>query len=302
MADRVLEISTPGYFLSRDRGFLIVSRKNERSGSVPIDDLLSVMISTPGCTISTNLLDSLAAENIPLVLIGKNYLPSSINLPISGNASQFSVMRSQAALSEPRRKRAWQKIIKAKIRNQSEVLDRAGMISTKLQYLSSRVRSGDPDNIEAQAARYYWPTLFGSDFRRDRSLQGLNASLNYAYTVLRACVARAICSVGLHPSFSLHHKNARNTMNLADDLMEPLRPIADYLVHKKIDVFTRELTQESKQLLTSLLNILIDTPDGSSPLSLASTKMCRSLVAYYASEADNFYIPNMPSSNSYDVC
>lgn len=301
MADQIIEISTPGVYLSKNRGFIEVSKDTVLIGNVAIDDALAIIISTPGCAVSTNLLDAFSASNIPVVICGKNYLPSSITLPVAGHSRQFMVMSQQVKVSEPRRKRAWQQIVRAKITNQNTVLNRAGISANKLSHLIGRVRSGDPDNIEAQAARIYWQTLFGSEFRRDRNQVGLNSSLNYAYAVLRACVARAICASGLHPSFSLHHRNARNPLNLADDLIEPLRPIADHLVFMHRDAFSGDLSPDLKQRLTALVNISTLTHDGLSPLSLASVKMCRSLVDYYANETDKIYTPPLPNPLDYHV-
>ena len=136
-----------------------------------------------GCSISTNLLDELAHRNIPIVTCGKNYLPSSWILPITGHNRQFQIMRSQMTLSEPKRKRAWQMLVQAKIRNQAETLSRANKPNAPLLRLAKKVRSGDPENCEAQAARAYWQTLFGKEFRRDRDAPNLNIVLNYSYAI-----------------------------------------------------------------------------------------------------------------------
>ena len=96
-----------------------------------------------------------------------------------------------------------------------------------LRALQGRVRSGDPDNIEAQAARRYWPALLGPDFRRDRDGKGPNQPLNYDYGVLRAAIARAVCAAGLPPYLGLNHHNRYNAFCLVDDLIEPCRPLVD---------------------------------------------------------------------------
>ena len=104
--------------------------------------------------------------------------------------------------------------------------------------MAGKVRSGDPDNLEAQGARIYWQALFGEEgtgvsgehFRRDPEGEGINLHLNYGYAVLRAVVARALCASGLHPSLGVHHHNRYDTFCLADDLMEPFRPLVDRVV------------------------------------------------------------------------
>ena len=86
------------------------------------------------------------------------------------------------------------------------------------------INHGSPGNVEARAAQYYFPALFGADFRRNRELEGANALLNYGYTVLRAATARAIVAAGLHPSLGIFHKSRGDAFRLSDDVMEPFRP------------------------------------------------------------------------------
>ncbi len=294
MRGQIVEITQPGYAINKFRGFLEVRHNKESLGQVPLDDIAAVIISVPGCLVSTVLIDYLCQQNVPLVICGKNYLPSSVIMPTQGYGRQFQVMRAQAKLSEPRRKRAWQHIVQAKIRNQAEVLARKGDDNKQLQRLVRKTRSGDPDNCEAQAARIYWQRLFGSEFRRNPDLTGTNAALNYIYAVVRACVARGISSAGLHPSFSLHHKNPQNPFNLVDDLMEPFRPIADYLVWHIGPEKHQELTQTYKTKLATITTLNLPVSDEVSPLSLATSKICRSFANYCLGEQKDFMTPVLP--------
>ena len=122
MADQIVEITQPHYRLSKSRGFLHVYDGKKRIGQVSLDDILAVIISVPGCSISTVLIDHLSQKNIPLVICGSNYLPTSFTLPTRGFGRQFQIMRSQVELSEPKRKRAWKKVVQAKIGNQAQLL------------------------------------------------------------------------------------------------------------------------------------------------------------------------------------
>ena len=117
--------------------------------------------------------------------------------------------------------------MRAKLQQQGAALEATGAPTAPLTMLARRVRSGDPDNLEAQGAQKYWRLLFGDDFRRDQQGAGLNGMLNYGYTVLRAATARAVVSAGLHPTLGIHHSNEGNAMRLVDDLMEPFRPMVD---------------------------------------------------------------------------
>ena len=295
MPDQIVEITQPGYWLNKSRGFLAIKSEGELVGKVPLDDILAVIVSVPGCSISTVLMDQLNQRNIPLVVCGENFLPTLFSLPVQGQGRQFQVMRAQIELSEPRRKRAWQSIVRSKINNQAELLARTGGSSNQLVRLADKVKSGDPNNCEAQAARIYWQQLFGKGFQRDPDASGLNGALNYIYAVVRACVARGVCSAGLHPSFSLHHKNPQNPLNLVDDLIEPFRPIADYLVWIRGSEYLEELSPDRKSQLAAITTIPIPVSEETSPLSLAAAKTCRSFAQYCLKEADGLSLPVLPT-------
>ncbi|MCY4183355.1 MAG: type II CRISPR-associated endonuclease Cas1 [Gammaproteobacteria bacterium] len=295
MVGQIVEITEPGHWLKKSRGFLQVHNSGKMLGQVPLDDIQTVLVSVPGCVVSSVLMDQLAQRNIPLVICGENYLPSSWTLPLQGAVRQFQVMRAQAQLSEPRRKRYWQKMVKAKIANQSDVLSRAGEPCKDLTRMIRKVKSGDPENIEAQAARAYWQRLMGAEFRRDRESPGLNAALNYGYTVLRACIARGVSGAGLHPSFSIHHKNPRNPMNLVDDLVEPFRPIADFVIWRWTREYSTELTRDGKLRLASLCTLSLPTEEGFSPLSQVAARCCRSFAKYCLGEEVNEVAPSLPT-------
>ena len=293
MPDQIVEITQPGLWLNKTPGFLEVKGRRETLGRVPLDDILAVIISVPGASVSTILIDQLCQRDIPLIICGPGYLPTSITLPLVGYGRQFQVMQAQIALSEPRRKRAWQKIVRAKIRNQAQVLAHFGCYNKALVRLASQVKSGDTNNHEAQAARIYWQSMFGDDFRRDRDRPGINAALNYSYTVLRACVARGLSAAGLHPSFSVHHKNPQNPFNMADDFIEPFRPLADIRVR---DLATNELdpiTPEIKAELAAITSAPTTLGKETSPLSLACVKAARSFAAYCTGETNDFLLPDL---------
>ena len=299
MPEQIVEITTPGLHLAKERGFLQIREKGDLIGRVSLDDILAVIVSVQGCSISTILMDQLSQRNIMLVVCGKNFLPSSLILPVAGHGRQFQVMRAQINLSEPRRKRAWQKIVRAKILNQADLLTHAGKNSRQLVRLAEMVKSGDPENCEAQAARIYWQRLFGNDFRRDHQAIGLNAALNYIYAVIRACVARGVSAAGLHPSFSLCHKNPQNPLNLVDDLVEPFRPIADYLVWRSDASRFQELSPEIKASLSAITTLVLPLREEASPLSLAAVKVCRSFAGYCLGEVDELLLPALPANLDY---
>ena len=280
MIHQAIEITGDSRHLKKYRGFLVVCEGDRELGRLPLDDLEVVLVATRGMTCTSGLLNELADRCIPLVLCDQRFLPTSILLPVESHTLQSGHIQAQAQLSQPTRKRLWQQLVRAKILGQRETLSLCtGYAPTRLQRLAQNVRSGDPSNVEGEAARLYWPLLFGESFRRDRDMFGINALLNYAYTVLRSAVARAVMLAGLHPAFGLHHCNQRDTMPLVDDLIEPFRFVADLLVYNAIQNGPEypELTGEIKTYLTSVTTIDMTYEGVASPVSECLLRMTRSL-------------------------
>ncbi len=304
MVGQIVEITKPGQSLKKFYGFLDVRASGESAGRVPLDDIVTVIISVPGCSISTVLIHELCKRNIPLVICGENFLPSSFTLPVVGYGRQFQVMQAQINLKLPQKKRAWQQIVRAKINNQAKVLSNIGEDSTQLERFAKNVQSGDKGNLEAQAARYYWQRLFGRQFRRRQDSAGINSALNYAYTIVRACTARSVVAAGLHPTLGIQHRSPTNPMNLVDDLVEPFRPIVDYMVWNIGEDKLRELSPDMKLKLASITTLRIPIKLGKkvtdeSPLSLASVKICKSFANYCDASSKELLVPDLPGPMDY---
>ncbi len=233
MPDLILEISKSKY-LSVSRGHIIVS-DDQAEQKVSIEQVLAVLLSADGLTLSKPFLLRMAEENIPVVICGKNYMPMSILTPINAHFMPLPQVEAQLGASAVLKKQLWQSVIKNKIYNQYQVLkffQPQASVLEKILLLSKKVRSGDVDNKEAQAARLFFPALFGQGFIREVDGEGLNAFLNYGYAVVRACFARAIVACGLLPIFGIKHHNIYNPFCLVDDLMEICRPLVDFHVYQ----------------------------------------------------------------------
>lgn len=230
MIGRIIEIASDGRYLHVDRGFVVIKHAEVEQARVPIDDIGAIIGNAHGLTWSNELLVRLAERGAPLVLVNKQHRPVGLLLSLEGNHRQGLRLTRQAEVSKPLRKRLWKRLVEAKLLAQARTLEAFGATGQPLRRLATGVRAGDPDNREAQGAKTYWPLLLGDSFRRDQDLDGPNALLNYGYTVLRAAVARAIVAAGLHPTLGLMHRNEFNSAALADDLMEPFRPLIDAAV------------------------------------------------------------------------
>ncbi len=291
MVGRVVEIASDGRHLAIDRGFMTVSDRDSELGRIPLDDLAAVVANAHGLTYSNNLLVTLATRGVPMVLCGTNHRPVAVVWPVDGHHAQSGRMNDQASASAPLKKRLWQQIVQAKILAQGATLAAVGAESGGFLLLSRKVRAGDPGNVEAEAARRYWPLLFGAGFRRDQDGDGLNALLNYGYAVLRAATARAVMAAGLHPSFGLMHSNRGNAMVLVDDLMEPFRPIVDREVHRLRGEKIIEVTSEAKTALARSMIVDLPTADGVSPLMTCLERLSNSLARAYSGETDRLVLP-----------
>ncbi|MCC7428845.1 MAG: type II CRISPR-associated endonuclease Cas1 [Alphaproteobacteria bacterium] len=288
---RIIEIAEDGRHLAKERGFLTVTAGGSELGRVPLDDLAAVVATAQGTSASTALLAELAQRGIAFVLCGRNFAPAALLWPVAGHHAQQRRMEAQIERSRPLSKRLWALLVAAKVRRQGWALAEAGLPSGAFVRLAREVRAGDPDNIEAQAARRYWPLLMGEGFRRDPNGDGANALLNYGYAVLRAATARAISASGLHPGIGIFHRHPYNAMPLADDLMEPFRPIVDLRVCALVQSGLSEVTTEAKRDLAAVLMQEEPTAAGISPVSTCLLRLGQSLAESYLSGAPVLDLP-----------
>ncbi|GAC1609831.1 MAG: type II CRISPR-associated endonuclease Cas1 [Aquirhabdus sp.] len=294
MIGRIVEVADDGRHLFMHRGFMVVQdTEGERKelGQVPLDDIAAVIANAHGLSYTNNLLVALAERCAPFVLCAANHNAVGMLIPIDGNFQQAKRFDAQLAASQPMVKRLWAEIVKSKLQQQATALEAVKVPSIPLSALVRKVRSGDPDNFEAQGARRYWGLLFGPDFRRDQQAGGLNAMLNYGYTVLRATTARAVVAAGLHPTMGLHHSNQGNAMRLVDDLMEPFRPMIDLKVWQLNKQGESQVTPDSKRALVRTLYDDMQTSVGVTPVIVCAQKLAISLAQIFIGERDKLELP-----------
>lgn len=292
MIKRIIEISNPAYLHLRNRQ-MVIERDGVETGSVPVEDLGLLILDHPGIAHTQGLLAACFENNVAVLVCDGKHLPAAILLPLDGHTLHSKTLGQQIAASEPTCKRLWQRIVQAKIRGQAQVLHAATGDDAPLRAYAAKVKSGDPDNIEAQAARIYWQRLFGAEFRRDQDAPGINAMLNYGYAVMRGAVARAVVGAGLHPALGVHHRNQYNSFALADDLMEPLRPLVDIKVHEVCGLLpdTPGLTPENKRSLLEILGWDCTIGERKFPLMVALHQYAASVRKVLAGEQKEAEIP-----------
>ncbi len=294
MIGRIVEVADDRRHLSASRGFMVIQDtdgERKELGRVPLDDIAAVIGNSHGLSYTNNLLVALAERGAPFVLCAANHNPIGMLWPVDGNFQQAKRFDAQIAATRPTHKRLWAEVVRCKLQQQAAALEATGAPTVPLAVLANKVRSGDPDNLEAQGARRYWGLLFGNDFRRDQNGEGLNSLLNYGYTVLRAASARAIIAAGLHPTLGLHHTNEGNPMRLVDDLMEPFRPIIDLRVWYLQRTGDTNITPATKRSLVHVLFNDMQTNTGCTPVMVCMQRLAVSLAQVYLGERDNLDLP-----------
>lgn len=294
MIGRIVEVADDRRHLFLNRGFMVVQDtdgERKELGQVPLDDIAAVIANAHGLSYTNNLLVALAERGAPFVLCAANHNAVGMLLPIEGNFEQSRRIEAQIAAAQPVHKRLWAAVVRSKLEQQASALEAAGAPTAPLQALVRKVKSGDSENIEAQGARRYWGLLFGNGFRRDQNGDGLNALLNYGYTVLRATTARAIVAAGLHPGIGLHHSHDNNAMRLVDDVMEPFRPIIDIKVWQLWRNGEQNLTPETKRALVRTLYDDMQSSAGATPVMVCVQKLATSIAQVYLGQRDKLDLP-----------
>ncbi|MDO4784947.1 MAG: type II CRISPR-associated endonuclease Cas1 [Propionibacteriaceae bacterium] len=229
---RILDCSQAEGHIRTKRGQLIVTISdefNQTDTTVPLADI-QMLILGPRISLGASTVQVLSREEVSVLFTDWRGVPLGAGFGWPTHSRVAARHLAQAALSLPRRKNAWGRIVIAKVTAQAKALDHFGHHRTarNLLKLSREVRSGDPTNIEARAARTYWAKLMPPmESRSPRRRNGINALLDYGYTILRGHGIRAVLAAGLSPPLGLFHRGRGNYFNLVDDLIEPFRPVID---------------------------------------------------------------------------
>jgi CRISPR-associated protein Cas1 len=287
MLKKVLALSRAFHLSTRLGQLVFTDKETQQTHQRPLEDLGCLLVENPQTTLTTALLQGLAAHNVAVVFCDDQHLPASVLYHLDTHYVQTERLRQQLAATGPLRKQLWQQTVRAKILNQAAALAQtsgAAPTVAKLRRLAAQVRSGDSDNLEAQAAQAYWPALLGESFRREREGPPPNPSLNYGYALLRAAAARALAASGLLPALGLHHHNRYNPFCLADDLMEPYRPWVDRTVWRLREARPdyHVLHPENKRELLGILHQDTAFAEADSPLMVALGRSAQSLARAYA--------------------
>lgn len=279
MGWRSVIVSKPARLSVKNRQLLLEQDKGD-SVALPLEDLSVLVLDTPQTLLTGALLSEFASHAIAVVTCDDAHHPNGALLPYLPHSRASLVMRKQLALTLPQKKRAWRSIVQQKLRNQASCLGKFKPDAAAFLYRQAElVRSGDPDNREGSGARYYFSELFGFEFTRGQD-RWINSALNYGYAILRAAIARTLVIHGFLPAFGLFHKSQLNAFNLADDLIEPLRPFVDAWVRENTNKDADELQKSDKAALVQLLYLDVRMRSGTMNTLAAIEHMVESLGRY----------------------
>ncbi len=313
MIKRTIEISQQPAHLSVHLGQLRIRKHTDDESaplmaSVPCEDIGMLVVDHAQTTYSHHALAELIQAGAAVLICGANHLPAGMLLPFSNNHEVVWRINDQIAASKPVIKQLWKQLVVAKIRGQAATIAHDAVAQRSLLDDAKQVRSGDPTNREAVAAKTYWQAWrndHAPNFRRQpQSNDPVNGMLNYGYAVLRAAVARALVSAGLQPAIGIHHANRSNPFCLADDLIEPLRPFVDHCVRELSINGHQQINRDVKQALLNLLAKTVCLDNTTGPLMVSLHRYTASLVQCLRGEFKQLLIPvgvcepqSPPSSN-----
>jgi len=296
MIKRTLYFASPAHLHTTKHQLVVTYPESGEKKTASIEDIGLVLLEHPQITISHTLISKLLANNAAIVTCDSHHMPQGMMLNLNAHSIQQEHFRTQLEATAAQKARFWQQTIKAKIRNQAALLRQNGLETDNMERWAAKTAPGDPDNFEARAAAFYWKRLFEDHlqkFKRGRFEGAPNNMLNYGYAILRAVIARSLIGSGLLPTFGYHHRNKYNAYCLADDVMEPYRPIVDELVLelvRSLDDYN-ELTPAIKQQLLQIPVLDIRINGQVSPLMLAAQETTSSLYKCYTRELKSIKFP-----------
>ena len=272
----------------------LVIKSEIRESTIPIEDIGFLVIDNPEIFLSIPALNLLIENNTSVIICNSNHLPNGMFLNLNSHHIQQEIFKNQIDATQPLKKQLWQQTIVEKIKNQGLLLETITGNKNSLEFLASKVLSGDTTNMEGVAASQYWKSFFDMDFKRERFGNYPNNFLNYGYAILRAATARALSGSGLLNTLGIHHKSKYNAFALADDIMEPFRPIVDEKVFEIMQNYEeQELNTKIKSELLQILTRTVYFKEEKSPLMVALQKTASSLQQCYTGDRKKIKYPKL---------
>lgn len=277
----------------------LVVKTELRESNIPIEDIGFLVLDHAEIYLSIPAMNQLIENNTSIIVCGKNHLPNGLFMNLNSHHIQQEIFRNQIEASLPFKKQLWQQTIIEKIKNQGLLLAKITKSANSFDFLASKVLSGDTSNMEGVAAQNYWknfpiPSKETDGLKRERYGDYPNNFLNYGYAIVRAATARALSGSGLLNTLGIHHKSKYNAFALADDIMEPFRPLVDEKVFEIMQQYDeQELNTAIKAEILQILTRTVYFKDEKSPLMVALQKTASSLQQCYTGDRKKIKYPKL---------
>ena len=277
----------------------LILKSETRESVIPIEDIGFLVLDHAEIYLSIPAMNLIIENNTAIIICGSNHLPNGMLLNLNSHHIQQEIFKNQIEASIPLKKQLWQQTIVEKISNQGQLLEKLTSNKNTFEFLASKVLSGDTTNMEGVAAQQYWkffpmPNSEKDGIKRERYGDYPNNFLNYGYAILRAATARSLSGSGLLNTLGIHHKSKYNAFALADDIMEPFRPIVD---EKVFDIMQRyngqELNTAIKAEMLQMLTQTVYFKEEKSPLMVGLQKTASSLQQCFTRERKKIKYPKL---------
>ena len=276
MIKRTLYFGQAAYLSLRDGQLLVRLPAEERSRSIPIEDIGVLILDHQQISITHGLMNALEAHKCALITCSASHMPSGLFLPLDAHSLQSERFQTQIDATLPLKKQLWQQTVRMKIQNQARVLEKFDHHegSMMLDTYRKEIQFNDITQREGHAAKVYFNCLFGNTFTREQE-NSINAGLDYGYSIFLSAVNREIVKNGYITQLGINHRNQFNQYNLGSDLVEVLRVFVDNKVaSSQLQIFGKE----EKYSLIELLSLDVEVDGTTFILKDAIGIYCKSVL------------------------
>ena len=278
-----------GEWLSVQDNWLVVSFEDNTEKKIPLEDLYCVVIDNKDINLTVPTLSQFAKHRIHLILTDEKHLPVAQMYPLNTNYHCYRIQKKQLNMSDDFKGEVWKLITQRKIENQAICLENSWAerdVVNRMRQLASEVMAHDEGNREGICAKLFFRNLYGTSFIRF-SDDDTNAILNFGYAIIRSGVAKSLVAHGFNCGIGVHHISETNEFNLADDFMEPLRPLVDEWIAKNPDSLSEGLSKFVKNELVGLVNSEVLFDGKTMKVRYAIDSMVKSFVTALESQNPN---------------
>lgn len=290
MAWRMVHVKEGDYLRLRLDNIEI--RKLDKKVYIPLAGISVIVLEGNRTSITTKLMSRMSQYNIALVISDDSYLPVGMYLPYGQYHHNAKRVINQANWSDEQKGKGWKEIIGQKMNNQVKFAEFTGVEQPRIDLMNDLLRgleNGDKTNREGHLAKVYFDSLYGNSFTRKDEVF-INAAMNFGYAILRSCMARTVVGNGLITMLGIFHKNEFNSFNLADDLMEPYRPLMDYWINQKIKAEKDFLSYESRLKIIEFIQEKIVIDGKKMSIENSMQELVSSFIAYMESNLEGSVI------------